>query len=134
MDLQRLHEILDMTTIFYRSSQREFVELAPGVEVVDLELVSVAVSEGAANILKAELIKILDTYPQLDRLKLGPSYIEVGAVIGDQGAAFRLFALGKVLGLWDIITPSQLSKINSDEKTRELGGLGLVMISGYYKL
>lgn len=131
MDLNRLHEILDMTTIFYRSSQ---VEFAPGVEVVDLELVSVAVSTGAANILKAELIKILDTYPQLDRLKLGPSYIEVGAVIGDQGAAFRLFALGKVLGLWDIITPSQLSKINSDEKTQKLGGLSLVMISGYYKL
>lgn len=33
------------------------------------------------------------------------SYIEIGAWIGDQGAALRLMGLGALLGLWKLLTP-----------------------------
>lgn len=54
---------------------------------------------------KSKLIDIMRTYPDQDRLRKGPSYIEVGAVIGSQEAAFKLAALGKYLGLCDIMSP-----------------------------
>ena len=76
-----------------------------------------------------ELIAILKTYPQPERLAGGPSYIEVGGEIGDQGAAFQLFALGKVLGLWDIITPEKLG-ITGPE-ANQMAGMGFVMMSGF---
>lgn len=99
------------------------------VEIVDVELLAIAVNRVGAQKARDELIEILNDYPRPDRLAKGPSYIEVGAEIGDQGAAFQLFALGKYLGLWDIITPGTL-KITG-EKAREMAGLGFVMITGY---
>ena len=61
----------------------------------------------------------------------GPSYIDVGAVLDSQSLAFVLFAVGKVLGLWDIITPETLGI--EGEKAGELAGLGFVMISGFHR-
>ncbi|MGD9879139.1 MAG: hypothetical protein AB7U95_03285 [Reyranella sp.] len=99
------------------------------LEPVDLEFLVIGVDKVAAERNKAELIEILKTYPQLDRLAGGPSYIEVGAEIGDQGAAFQLFALGKVLGLWDVITPATMGF--TGEEARQMAGSGFVMMSGF---
>lgn len=79
-------------------------EARPDLVKIDLEFVVVGVDALKAHQHRDEFIEILNSYPQPKRLAAGPSYIEVGAEIGDQGAAFQLFALGKVLGLWNIIT------------------------------
>lgn len=100
-----------------------------GIEKVDCHFIMVGVNKAKAEQYKNELVAILKTYPQPKRLAGGPSYIEVGAEIGDQGAAFQLFALGKVLGLWDVITPEKLGI--TGPAARQLAGSGMVMISGF---
>jgi hypothetical protein len=104
-------------------------EARPDLEKVDCEFVVIGVDKAKAEQRRMELIELLDSYPEPERLAGGPSYIEVGAEIGDQGATFQLFALGKVLGLWSVITPATIG-ITGPE-ARQLAGSGFVMMSGY---
>lgn len=156
MNIARLHEILRETTVQLRKGEtlegttalvdaikRGDEDLPGGVAEfycmpheadadlvkVDCEFLVIGVDKAKANDRRAELVSILDTYPNPDRLAGGPSYIEVGDEIGDQGAAFQLFALGKVLGLWDVITPATMGLTGSE--ARQLAGSGFVMITGY---
>lgn len=105
-------------------------EITDGFESVDLEFVTIGVDKIKAEARRETLISILTAYPNLDRLAQGPSYIEVGGEIGDQGAAFKLFALGKVLGLWSIITPETFGF--SGHEARMMAGRGYVMITGWH--
>jgi len=102
---------------------------ADGLEKVDMHFVTVAVNKAKAEARRAELIGLLNAYPAPDRLAGGPSYIEVGGELGDQGAAFELFALGKVLGFWDVITPETFGAIG--DQARQLAGSGFIMCTGY---
>lgn len=158
MNVKRLYQILRETTVQLRKGEvfegtPELVEQAKSgaeelkgggvlevyampheseaqaVEKVDMEFVVIGVNKAAAERHKAEFIEILGEYPRPDRLAGGPSYIEVGGEIGDQGAAFQLFALGKVLGLWDVITPASMGF--SGAEARQMAGMGMVMMSGY---
>lgn len=97
---------------------------------VDVVLLTISVNRQAAEARKDELISILNDYPQPSRLAAGPSYIEVGAALGDQGAAFQLFALGQVLGLWEVLTPTRLG-IADEGRARRMAAQGFVMITGY---
>lgn len=105
-----------------------------GVEVVDC-VARVAVVVEKAQRHREELIALLSQWPDeawgwpVAPLCNGPSYIDVGAVLGSQTLAFVLFAVGKVLGLWDIITSQTLGI--EGEKAGALAGLGFVMISGF---
>ena len=106
------------------------VSAAPDtLERVDVEFMVIGVDKARAEIRRAELTALLNAYPEPDQLAGGPSYIAVGATIGDQGAAFQLFALGKALGLWDVITPAKLGF--SGAEARQMAGMGWVMITGY---
>jgi hypothetical protein len=59
----------------------------------------------------------------------GHSYLEIGAWIGDQGAALQLMALGSLLGLWALNTPrSVFGTLIPEEKVMELAGMGMVEI------
>lgn len=49
----------------------------------------------------------------------GPSYIHLGAWIGDQGVALRFMGLGAALGLWSIILPLDFLGISRDEAKEE---------------
>lgn len=158
MNLSRLYEILGETTTQLRKGDvfegtPELVEQAkagkkiegggvlevyamphenearPEIEKVDVEFLTIAVDKEKAEARKAELLAILGEYPAPERLAAGPSYIEVGGEIGDQGAAFQLFALGKVLGLWGIVTPKTFGFTGLE--AREMAGRGMVMITGY---
>ncbi len=147
MRIDRLYEILAATTVQLRKGaevEHERIgpvdvthvwamphesEARPHVERVDCELLVIGVDRAAAEPFKAELVTILNDYPDPERLAGGPSYIEVGAVLGDQGAAFQLFALGQVLGLWTVITPGTMGITGTE--ARMLAGRGLVMMSGY---
>lgn len=149
MNLSRLHQILGETTIqlrkgaevehrqvgnvavteIYAMPSADSLKESPEIEKIDLVLLVVGVDKKKAAEHKDELIAIMKEYPEPDRLKGGPSFIEVGGVIGSQGAAFQLFALGQVLGIWNIITPRTL-KLEGDV-VRELAGKGLIMIDGF---
>jgi hypothetical protein len=98
-------------------------------EVVDMHFVAVAVNKAKAERHRAELIALLDAYPEPEQLAGGPSYIHVGGVIGDQGLAFELFALGKVLGLWSVITPATFGMTGMEAD--RAAGAGYIMCSGY---
>lgn len=148
MNLTRLHEILRLTTIQLRKGDLVRTEAVGPVDVVhidlmpheseardhleliDLEFLTVGVDKAMAGRLKDELIAILRTYPNPESLRGGPSYITVGAEIGDQGAAFQLFALGKVLGLWEVITPAFHGLVG--EEAKRAAGAGFIMITGFY--
>lgn len=158
MDLNRLYEILDETTVPLRKGEvvhgdaalveaiksgadelpggivtidamPHHSELRPEMRKVDCHSLFVGVHEEIAKERRAELVEILRNYPQPERLAGGPSYIEVGAQIGDQGAALQLYALGEVLGFWSVITPAKLG-ITGPEADSLAGG-GMVMISGF---
>lgn len=103
-------------------------EAADTLDRVDMGLLTIGVNRASAEEHRAEFTALMRAYPKPDRLAGGPSYIEVGAEIGDQGAAFQLFALGKTLGLWDVITPASLGA--SGEEAKHLAGRGFVMITG----
>jgi hypothetical protein len=102
---------------------------AAGVEKIDLQFLVIGVDKAKAERHRAELVSILKTYPNPERLAGGPSYIEVGAELGDQGAAFQLFALGQALRLWDVITPATMGF--DGEEAAEMAGQGFIMISGF---
>ena len=143
MDIKRLNEILHMTTVQLRKGNIVEVEgnvtsaylmfyessVDESFEKIDVHFVVIGVKKETAIQVKDELISILKGYPDLERLAGGPSYMEVGAELGTQAAAFELFALGKYLGLWDIITPERIGVTGA--KSDEMAGSGFVMISGF---
>jgi len=96
---------------------------------VDCHFIVVGVDKDKANERRQDLIDILNEYPNPERLKGGPSYIEVGAEVGDQGMAFKLFAVGQVLGFWDIITPARMGI--TGPMADQMAGQGFVMITGF---
>lgn len=75
------------------------------------------------------LAHLIRAYPDLDRLKGGPSYIEIGGALGDQGLALRLIGLGGLVGLWPVITPETLG-ING-QAAKQMAGGGFVMAGGF---
>ncbi len=147
MDLNRLHEIIEATTKEFRKGKAVIekrtsglkvteiyampheTKIPPELEKVDCHFIIVGVDKKIGEPLKNEIKHILQRYPSPERLAGGPSYIEVGAEVGSQDVALRLFALGKVLGLWDIITPEKLGI--KGKEADELAGSGFVMITGF---
>lgn len=69
--------------------------------------------------------RLVSGYPNLDRLRGGPSYIELGGVLGDQGVALQLIGLGKLVGLWDVMTPELVGVTGAE--AADLAGKGFVM-------
>jgi len=147
MNLDRLYEILAATTAQFRNQAEELTiedgpvrvvdmninppvsAARPSLVVVDMVLLSVGVDKVAAEKYKDELVAILKEYPEPERLAGGPNYMEVGAAVGDQGAAFQLFALGQVLGLWKVITPAFFGMTGDEAKNT--AGMGFIMITGF---
>lgn len=144
MNLELLHTILNETTVQLRKGDA-IVDNANGstsifmmpneakapetMKKVDCFFITVGVDMEKAEARRAELVQILSQYPEPERLAGGPSYIEAGAVLGDQGAAFMMFALGEALGLWKVITPTTVHI--TGEQAVELAGRGFIFTSGY---
>lgn len=89
----------------------------------------VADIHGVEGETKKRLGELLARYPEPERLAAGPSYIELGGVLGDQGQALLLLALGQACGFWDVITPETLGV--SGDRANEMAGSGFVMCSGF---
>ena len=146
MDINKVNQILVNTTQLFRKGEPVVKSNNGGIRVVeiwamphqseasaDLEQVDchfmiIGVNKAKAEEVRDELVLLLYDYPG-SRLAEGLSFIEVGGMLGDQEMAFRLFALGKVLGFWEIITPEFLGVIGSDAD--ELAGSGMIFTSGY---
>lgn len=149
MDTKRLIEILAATTAQFRKGAESITELATpkvpvhvthifamphesdaraDLEMVDLHFVKIGVDKTKAEEHRAELVDLLEGYEPREELAGGPSYIHVGGRIGDQGAALQLFALGKVLGLWDVITPESMGMTGAEADA--MAGAGFVMCAG----
>lgn len=126
MNTDKLRSIIGSTTVLIQEGSG-FSTLT--TDTVDCHFVKVGVNKYLAESRKEELISLLKTYPDQERLKGGPGYIEVGGVVGDQGDAFRLFALGEVLGFWEVVTPGRLGIKGEDAKM--MAGRGGVMITGF---
>ena len=150
MNTKRLYEILLKTTDQYRKSDEVTVDKSTlGLkvthlwsmphedeaptgnthELVDVHFMQIAVNKEEAEKHREEFEILLSEYPEPDRLAGGPSYLEVGAFIGSQEAAFRMFALGQALGLWTVMTPAKLGI--TGPMADQMAGSGMVMISGY---
>ncbi|HLC56464.1 MAG TPA: hypothetical protein VJJ23_04480 [Candidatus Nanoarchaeia archaeon] len=149
MQTQKLNQILEQSTHVYRKGEvlekrqegnvniTEFfgyphTNEAPvnGVDKIDMIFIDVVVDKERAEQYRNEITDILRDYPEPERLAGGPSYIELAPNLGmQQEGALRLMALGKSLGLWDILSGKTL-KMNDDE-ARNLAGSGFLMISGY---
>ena len=148
VNLERLHEIIRKTTVQLRKGEaveehqtgnihttevfampHEDQVVNDGIKKVDCHFIVVGVDKIKAEHYRDELFEILKTYPEPDRLAGGPSYIEMGRMIGDQGAAFQLFAIGQVLGFWEVITPKTMGF--TGPFANQMAGSGMVMISGF---
>lgn len=138
MDWDDLYGILFQTTLCFRKNdeiiERHSIriaevalmphidELGPDLEQVDVEFFIVAVNTEIAATLRDDLIAVLRQYSPPAVASL--SYITVGAEIGGEGAALQVFALGKVLGLWELLVPSGTD-------AREQAANGFVTITGF---
>lgn len=57
------------------------------------------------------------------------NFMKVGGWIGDQSLALRLMAMGSHLGLWQLMTPSNmLPNGTDDELKKQMAGMGMVSI------
>lgn len=127
MNFDRLYKILGETVIFVQkgvTQDNQDSDLA----VVNLHFHDAIVSKGKLEEYATELRQIISQWSFRSTLARGPSFIEVGAELGDQGAALQLFAAGQVLGLWKVITPEFLGFEGAEAKN--MAGRGMVMISG----
>lgn len=61
------------------------------------------------------------------------SYMELGGWIGDQGLAMQYMALGKILGIWEILHPGMILNLADPEQkvlADQMAGRGMVSIVG----
>jgi hypothetical protein len=123
--VERDHGNVHVTEVFGYPHQDE----APEMQKVDVHFITVGVPKSTPELKDALVEAIEKEYPSIDRLKCGPSFIEVGGELGDQELALRLFGLGEVLGLWKVITPKLLQMEGPEADM--MAGQGFVMISGY---
>lgn len=118
----------DLVTIIKRSTVMVRKDELVAMPMVDVHFFSVGITSDAEG-LRDDLCKALAGFPSPERLASGPSYIELGGELGDQGFALRLIGLGAHLGLWQAITPA-LWGITGSVADQMAGG-GMVMMSGY---
>lgn len=97
--------------------------------MVDCHFITIGVHLKLANEHRQAFIDAIEDDAEM--LGDGPSYITIGAILGDQTAAFCFMSFGQALGLWRVVTPA---KLNLPEDMRDrAAGLGYIMITGYRK-
>jgi len=95
----------------------------PGGHTVDVTFFKVARTPDAdaaafKALVEAEFPSLLDGQEH--------SYLEIGGMLGDQGAALQAMALGALLGVWQLLTPATFGF--EGEQAMELAGRGMVTV------
>ncbi len=150
MDTRKLYDIVQDSTRIFRKGESverrqfrnaEVIELfgydhtskAPtgdNFDIVDMIFVDVVVDIARAEKYRGAFAEQMRAYPQPERLAGGPSYIELAPNMGmQQEGALRVMALGKTLGMWDVMSAKTLGM--DDITARHMAGQGFLMISGY---
>lgn len=116
---------------FFRVVEIFGYPLAPdGADVQDMIFVNVAVDKAAAEAAWPAVEEILRRYPEPERLRSGPSYIELAPALDvQQETILRLMAMGAALGKWQVLSGKTIGM--SDDEARSLAGDGFLMISGW---
>jgi hypothetical protein len=108
----------------------------PGVEVVDVWL-DIAMRTDKVREFEPEMNELLKEWPKkIDGAEapLGGelSYLQVGSVLGDPQMAFMLFAFGKLLGWWTVMTPATMLGFSKDNAmAQDMAGMGFIAVNGY---
>ena len=97
--------------------------------IVDVHFFKVAVQDNIAPSLAEDLAGYLSALCTEEFLKKGPSYLELGEKLGDQGLALTVMALGEALKLWQVITPAKLGVIGA--AGQQMAGQGLILTDGF---
>lgn len=107
-------------------------------EVFDFFVVALTMNTNKVHEHASEMTELLKEWPSESWGQPVPplgeeiSYLTAGAVLGDQGRAFMLFAFGKILDWWDVMDPhSMLGMKYDDPLGHQLAGAGLISINGY---
>lgn len=147
MDIERLHSLINDTTRIFRKGdpveQRqtgnmqvtEFYGFPPvseapdSMRLIDMVFVEVGVDTAKAESRRAEIVALLNDWPEPLMLEGGPSYIHLGGVLGSQDAALQLMALGEVLRIWKMLTPMTLGA--TGEEARQMAGGGMLYAVGF---
>lgn len=98
---------------------------------VDCHFIKVGVNEQQAKKDRQAFLEILESYPDAQRLAEGPSYKHVANIVGDELTALRMFGLGQVLGLWEVLLPDQFDV--PPDLVDQAVDLGLIVTTGYEK-
>lgn len=97
----------------------------PSGHTADLMFFKVALKGSATK--ETFLSKVVAEYPHwLDGKEHG--YLEIGANVGDQGLALMTMGMGKVLGVWDLLTPNLLGDLIDVATKKEMAGKGMITI------
>ena len=103
--------------------------------LVDVHFIQVGFTERVAGVTATEFYRLIEESADgefgtvtMDRLRQGPSYIELGAWLGSQELALCFLALGEHLGCWTVVTPATLG-ITGEDADR-MAGAGFVMNGG----
>lgn len=106
-------------------------DLLSGWEPVDMVFFVVGVWPSVAAVRRPRLVELLNdpkVWPNPERWALGPSFINIGGIIGDQELALRLMALGKVCGMWELVTPATMKA--PEDMWNEVAAAGYIMTVG----
>lgn len=106
------------------------VDQQPADHTIDMVFFEVAV-KGEPD--PAEMLRLVKESRNGEFCEMDPfdgeehSYIEVGGWIGDQGLALMFMGLGKLLGLWSVMTPKMLPGL-PDDMVQMMAGSGMITI------
>lgn len=153
MNTQKLYDIVEDTTRVFKKGEDVEQRQVGNVDViklfgyehtskshfgdnfdkVDMIFVDVVVDRARAEQNRGALAEQFKSYPSPERLAGGPSYIELAPNLGmEQEGALRLMALGKTLGIWDIMSAKTLGA--DDAAAKQMAGQGFLMIAGYKQI
>lgn len=107
-------------------------ELSHAVNVGFFEVCKTAFenNEPDAEVLRSKILAHNGYYADVDVFDgKEHGYMELGGWVGDQGDALRLMGLGKLLGLWELMTPkSMLGDLIPEELQMQMAQSGMVTI------
>jgi len=112
-------------------------ECQPTGHTVSLEYFEVALDsnllEQDKEAVKLELIELVKSHKgefcDIDLFDGNEyDYMQIGGWIGDQGIAMQLMGMGKLLGIWELYTPSTLFPHFLDDVKLSMAGMGMITI------
>lgn len=133
--VRSLAQLVQASVIRLQISEGE--ELPEGALDVGFFKLTATTPEGEVLVTQDEFHEALNAaleqrsgdFIELDRERLlgGPSYIELGQWLGDQGIAIGFIGLGALLGFWDVASPQALGI--TGEQAAQMLGMGFLFPS-----